>query len=250
MARIPGIAGGRHWWQRDLLLEAVEFVPPVIVLVLAAYEDTSSGKFCVLLGIAAWLAIPGAIKLLRASQRDREATGKQKLHELFGCLWVLHRVVSKHLDADGDDGTLRITLHKVVYAPGPEGKQKQLQQVVPYIGGFGKEPGRTWPVETGIIGLCARTGEPLRASLKSDNRKAFIEEMKTDWSYTDDGARELTPDRRAWFAVPIKDVGGHRVLGVVYLDSDVPDAFEDPRFRGFVYGGCRGIGEFVCERYD
>ncbi|MFL5386831.1 MAG: hypothetical protein ACJ8GN_30425 [Longimicrobiaceae bacterium] len=68
-----------------------------------------------------------------------------------------------------------------------------------------------------------------------------------DWAYIEADARQLSPDRRAWMAVPIFGSKAE-VVGVTYLDSN-QTAFFTPELQQLIFDACGGVASFVKEVY-
>lgn len=139
---------------------------------------------------------------------------------------------------------MRTTIHRVVSG---DGGAQEVEQLLPYVGGTGSPPGRTFSVRSGIIGKAVRERSVFAASRVSPDYEALLAELVRDWSYTMEDARKLSPDRRSWMAVPIPVEGGP-VVAVVYLDSSEPDFFVADVQR-VVLEACAGITSYIDEVY-
>ncbi len=252
MGHIPGVKQPRLY-ERKWIAELVSVGPPILAAGIGAITNLNDldpfkqymGRW--LLAGCAWLVISSVLKVRNAYVQDREEQRKQNYDGLLGALLVLYRTLVEHLGIPDDDGTLRMTIHRVVEAPKPNQAAEQLEQVLPYIGGQGKGAGRRFSIRSGIIGRAVRDAAPYTFVRQTDDYDAFINEMVSEWGYTRDEARALTEDRQAWMAVPIQ--GPQGALGVVYLDTNSRDLFA-PEVQVLVINGCRGIADYVDARYS
>lgn len=195
-----------------------------------------------------WLAGSSILKVLHAFQQDQEQKQKQDYDGLLGALHVLYGCISRNLSfGEQDYGRLRVTVHRVVPDTKPDKAPEQLEQLLPYVGGKGKEAGRKFSIRSGIIGKAVREKAAFAFSRQNDDHEAFIRELVSDWSYTEEDARSLTADRKSWMAVPIfgKD---DSVVGVVYLDSNEKNFFNKD-VQTLVINACSGIASYITERY-
>ena len=259
MPAIPGVKT-RSWYDRQALAEAVSSVPPLITSVLAAASGMAGQKkphevALWLFAAAAWLGVGSLWKIRLAAAQDAEKGEEQSPDGLAGCTEVLYRILKERsgLGTPGDftDGILRITIHRLA-PPRRPSDEPDLEQVLPYVGGQGGPAGRHFSLKSGLAGLVARNalaGHPKATALQrqNDDYGAFLEELRTQWSYTDAEARALTPDRQAWMSVPIMD-SAQSLMGVVYLDSSVKGFFT-LEAQTLVIHACYGITQYVEERY-
>jgi hypothetical protein len=91
--------------------------------------------------------------------------------------------------------------------------------------------GKVLPISKGIIGEACRFGETrvdVLTSPKFADRKEFQRYLMRRYSFTEQEAKELQADRRANLASPVR-AEGNIVLGVIYMDSDRPEASKVPR---------------------
>jgi hypothetical protein len=124
---------------------------------------------------------------------------------------------------------------------------EQLEQLLPYMGGPGSPPGRRFSIRSGIIGKAAREKSFVAAVRQNADHEAFVRELITHWAYPEHEARTLSPDRRAWMAVPIVSPNGV-TYAVVYLDSREP-AFFSQHVKDTVLTCCAGLTTYVLEVY-
>lgn len=115
-----------------------------------------------------------------------------------------------------------------------------LAQAFDYIpdGGGG---GRRFPIEKGIIGKVYSTKAPRVENFASDEE--YRNRMVTEYNYTITEVMQRTADRRSYVSYPVVDEN-HKVLGLLYFDSDQPNTFTmeqtNPRWQAI-----RDAGEVI-----
>lgn len=198
--------------------------------------------------LLAGTAVLIVIRIKRAKYQDKELAELLNPEGLRGCLTVLYAVLEKKIPAIAEDGKeLRLTLYGL-----PEENlddPEELEQTVDYIGE--NEPGkagRRLSVHAGVIGLCYRTGEAITAKVTSSegDQEGYIDEIVRNWGYKYEQAKSMKMDRKCFIAVPIKGDQG-KVIGILYGDSNIPDAFDNVSAE-FVATAI-GIATYISERY-
>ncbi|HEX8242130.1 MAG TPA: hypothetical protein VF541_01495 [Longimicrobium sp.] len=252
MTTIPGRRRPR-FYERKTVVELLAIVPPVLTAAVAAainLRDPSKRTFgWLLVGGIGWLAVASVVKVLHAHAQDREQKRRDDYDGLRGALHVLYGLVgTRAAIGPRDHGRLRITIHRVVQPAAKGGAAEELEQVLPYLGGAGSGPGRRFSIRSGVIGKAVRVKAAVAASRASEDYEQFLVELVRDWAYTEHDARQLSPDRRAWMAVPVFDPKGAVVAAVVYLDSNSTDFFT-PELREVILEACSGIATYVHEVY-
>ncbi|HET7461530.1 MAG TPA: hypothetical protein VFJ82_09775 [Longimicrobium sp.] len=242
----------RRFYERKAIVEALAVVPPVVALAITAAlnlrDPEKRGLGWVLAAAAAWLAIANLVKVLNAHAQDAEQAKKQEHPGLAGALHAVHGAISGRLGLTREDlGRLRMTIHGVVPPQRKGQSSEEIEQLLPYVGGRGSEAGRRFSIRSGITGKAVRECAPFAASRRSEDYTEFIRELVSDWAYTEDDARKLSPDRRSWMAVPIFGSRGS-VAGVVYCDSNERDFFTD-EVRMLIVHACDGITAYIAEVY-
>ncbi len=248
---IPG-AKRERFFEKKAFVEGTSVVPPIIAGTVAAIVNLQDpGKKTLgwlLLAAAIWLTVASVLKVLHAHSQDEQEQRRQDYEGLWGALHVMYATITTYLPEDGSgNGKLRATVHRVDRASRKGKPAEELEQILPYIGGSGSPPGRRFSVRSGIIGKAVREKAAFTASRQNDDHETFLAELIRDWSYTEEDARKLSPDRRSWMAVPIfgkKQI----VVAVVYLDSAERDFF-DNRIKSAVLGACGGIASYISEVY-
>lgn len=251
MSQIPGPKRLR-FYERKWVVEGIAVVPALLAaLVGAVLSLTDPDPFkkqlgwLLLLG-ALWLAVASVVKVLGAYAQDRAQQLSQDYDGLQGAVQVLHAMLAKQLDLPPNDGSLRITLHRVVFLQRVAQPPQELEQILAYVGGPGGGAGRRFSIRSGITGRVARDGVPYVFTRQGNDYEAFVSEMVAEWGYTREEATNLTRDRQTSMAVPI--LGQQGVIGVVYLDSNRRDVFS-PQVQTLVIDGCSGIAAYVDLKY-
>ncbi len=245
MGNIPGPQKER-FYEKKHVVELIAILPPLVTAAVGALvnmgDPTKRTLGWWLAGATAWLVLASLIKVLHAAAQDRDRTRVKEYDGLRGSLWVLYEAVrQKAALPDFADGTLRVTVHRVI----PE--VERLEQLLPYIGGKGGPPGRTFSIRSGVVGQAVRAKAPFSSARKSQEHPDFVKELVYDWFYTEEDARTITPDRQAWMAVPVLMPNG-KVSAVVCLDSNIRGFFSAP-VQEVVMNCCGGITAYVVEVY-
>ena len=190
--------------------------------------------------VPALLALSGTVGVLVFSVTKQAvslaaARKRQSTHELEGCLHTLHEVLAP--------GTCKVRL--AIHVP----LNGELEQVTEYVGdpAMPGQVGRRFPANAGIIGKALRENDVFLARRVNDEYEAYIRELITAWSYTEQQARLINPGAMAWMAAPIHDQRG-RTDAILYLDANQRDFFS-PERQELVLAAIRGIAVFVGKRY-
>jgi hypothetical protein len=251
MAKIPGPQKER-FYEKKYVVELIAILPPLVTAGVGALVSLADPSKRILgwwlVGATAWLALASAIKVLHAAAQDRERKRSGSYAGLRGALCVLYETVRRGagLETVGD-GTLRVTIHRVIW-PRKEGvAAEQLEQLLPYIGGTGGAPGRRFSIYCGVIGKAARDRTVVEVSRRSEGYQEFVRELVRDWAYTEEAARAVMPDRQSWMGVPIVSAD-LAVSAVVYLDSSIPGFFT-AAVQQLVRNACGGIANYIAEAY-
>ena len=250
MGNIPGPRKER-FYEKKYVVELIAILPPLITAAVAALVSLADpAKRALgwwLAGATGWMALASAIKVLHAATQDRDRKRARQYDGLYGSLWVLYESVRRAAALEPPrEGTLRITIHRVVQTADGDAAE-ELEQLLPYVGGKGAPPGRRCSIRSGVIGRAARGRVVVVVARDSENYSDYVRELISKWAYTEDDARKLTPDRRSWMAVPVLAADGS-VAAVVYLDSSLRDFFT-AEVTHLVVNGCHGITSYVREVY-
>ncbi len=251
MTSIPG-RRRRRFYERKAVVELLAVVPPVLTAAVTALINIRDpGRRTLgwlLVAAIAWLVVSSVVKILHAYAQDREQKRREEYDGLIGCLHVLYAAVSKRAGIEPrEDGKLRVTIHRIVPPPEKGQSPQELEQLLPYVGGTGSAPGRTFSIRSGVIGKAARERIAFAAARQSEDYEQFLAELVRNWSYTEDDARRLSPDRRSWMAVPVFG-DGPAPVAVVYLDSN-DRTFFTTELQQVIVEACSGITSYVSEAY-
>lgn len=251
MAKIPGPQKER-FYEKKYVVELIAVLPPLVtaaVGALVSLDDPAKRTLgWWLTGATVWLALASALKVLHAAVQDRERKVARQYDGLRGALWVLYESVRSTAGVEKpDDGTLRVTIYRMVLPRKKAEAVEELEQLLPFVGGTGGPARRTFSIRSGAIGMAARSRTPVTARRKSTEHPDFVKELVADWGYTEKEARSITADRQAWMAVPIFS-GLGAVSAVVSLDSSVPGFFTTAVKRT-VGNACGGIAAYIAEVY-
>lgn len=239
----------KHWASR--ILTSGQFYDALIAIFAMAGGSVASQKLIVDgWRVAGWLVavsafVVCALSILRAIVAYRYESKKRSLHELEGCLMIIHAVLAEDDRPDGQKEVgLRLTVHVAI-------DDHRLQQVLDYVGDErgGRTAGRVFPVQSGIAGLVYRTREAFAAERFEEGYEGYVRELINDWSYTENDARKLNPATQAWMAVPIIAPATSKILGILYLDSRDRDFFTAMR-QQLVVDAASGVARFVTRRYS
>lgn len=138
-----------------------------------------------------------------------------------------------------DGSRIRCTYHRPIHHK--LRNRTELVQAFDYIreGGGG---GRRFPTDRGIIGKVYSVKAPRVENFASDAE--YRDRMVVEYGYTATELMQRTADRRSYICYPIVEEN-HKVLGLVYLDSDTPGTFTmeeaNPRWQAI-----RHAGEVIC----
>jgi hypothetical protein len=244
---IPG-AGKRRWWRKKGWQEAIYSIPPIVVALLgAATLRPPASDIAKPIGyaVAVWLAAAAALRVAVARAEDiKDDPGL--VHEgLHAIVATLHEMLTAYYTKMDKQASVRVTFHRVVP---PIDKPESIEQIVPYVGWPSDGTGRRFSVNTGITGKAIRTKEVVAMSSTASSPQEHQAELVREWGYTEETAVKLTQGRVSAVAVPVLDSSGHNALGVLYLDSDCPAAFDDTATM-IVMLGSQVINRFVTRRY-
>jgi hypothetical protein len=187
---------------------------------------------------------------IRARQRELKADRLVGPSDLAAAAFVLHEIIRKlaRLD-DGDEGVLRLTIHRVDWT---DPMCPKIQQAIPYVGDkHGGVAGREFSTKSGIIGRVVRECRVFTANRVHEDYPKYLSELAVEWNYTPAEARKLRPDRYSWMGVPIIDQSdsNRRAVGVLYVDSSVTGIFSRENIQKVAIVGAMGLARFVRERY-
>lgn len=239
----------KHWAWR--ILTAGQFYDALIAISAMAGGFVASQKLIVdgwraagrLVATSAFSVC--VLSILRAIVVYRHEAKKESLHELEGCLMIIHAILAEDdtLDCQKETG-LRLTVHVAI-------SDHQLQQVLDYVGDErgGFTAGRVSPIRSGIAGHVYRTREAFAAERFEEGYEGYVSELIRDWGYIEKDARKLSPSTRSWMAVPLIAPSTSKIQGILYLDSTDRSFFTATRQR-LVINAADGVARFVARRYS
>jgi hypothetical protein len=186
------------------------------------------------IGVLVFTAVKQGVGLVAARRKD-------SIHELEGCLHILHATLDPRLF--DPPATLRLAIHA------PDGDM--LEQVTEYIGVPPKRGrvGRKFPANAGIIGKAYRENVVFVARRVNDDYENYLRELVKDWNFTPERAAFLNPGVMEWMAIPFPDPDQNRVAAVLYLDSNRRNFFTDAR-QELIVSAANGIAVFIGKRYS
>ncbi|GAA5233116.1 GAF domain-containing protein [Verticiella sediminum] len=197
---------------------------------------------------ALWVVALCVVKFVAASDQDKREAPEVTHQGIQGCVSALHAAVCYLRAGDVPQASdIRATFHRVVP---PLETAREIEQIIPYVGGDGGGAGRRFSINTGVTGRAIRDGEPYILSSSAETEAKQRAELKSDLGYTAAEVRALTPGRYSAMAVPIRGKGGLHVLGVIYLDSSGRNVFDDESVTGMILAICDSIDGFVTQRYQ
>jgi hypothetical protein len=251
MGTIPGLRKER-FYEKKYVVELLAVLPPLVTAAVGALVNLDDPAKRTLgwwlAGATAWLALASILKVLHAAAQDDERKRSMDYDGLRGALCVLYEIVRREagLNAIGD-GTLRMTIHRVVWPSKKAAGAEELEQLLPYIGGTGGAPGRKFSIRAGVVGKAAREKRAVVVRRDSEMYPDFVRELVRIWAYTEEEARAVSADRHAWMAVPIPGAD-LTVAAVVYLDSSIPGFFTAD-VQELVGNACSGVATYIVETY-
>jgi len=250
VVELPSIKPGRFRFRKyhvDIVLTLGGAAPALAW----GIRGLSSGEITfgvVLLTVGGMLLLGGVIKACFERATEMRSQPPDEPHTLVDWARQLHKQIHQGVSqADLEAINLRITVHKVDRRRW-NSSPHSFQQLTNYVGGRQAGLARRFSARPGIIGRVARYGSPLAMSRTSEDDRSFVEEMVLDWCFTWDEAAQISPDRRAWMAVPLTDGKEGPVIGIVYLDAADPDFFTND-VQEVVVGQCELLVERIVERY-
>ncbi len=211
-----------------------------------AQADASAGFITAGAIATGWLAIATVVQVVRAAKLDKEAIANNSPLDLTGCLMTMHRAVlaSKALPAGTSEerAVLRMTIHRLI-------PDRQVEQIVEYVGGPGDGAGRTFSARGGVVGKAIASCEPVLMHRPADTGyDTYLRELRRDWHMTEEETKGLRHDRFSMMAVPLFGEEGRAAIGVTYLDSAMVEFFDEKTVE-MVLASCAGLATYVAMRY-
>lgn len=247
---IPGV-GRKTLWQKKWLRECLFSLPPGAIALLgiwrfSAQPDVDRHFWWASVFIAVWLALGLAMKIRIAALEDAKEEPDVMHEGVYAALGTLRASISHLCMERGFTGDIRATFHRVVP---PLDEPEKIEQIIPYVGSQDDGMGRVFLISTGITGRAIRRQTPITMSSMARSDAEHRASLVEDWGYTEAQARALSPGRISAVALPVLDVTGRHVLGVIYLDSSERDIFEGPDIQQMLMITCDAVSDFVTQRY-
>lgn len=237
MSKIRHVEPFWNWVVKNPTALDVGTVLTALVLAVATAVDRWAAS-----GWMFWLALVCACVTCLFGLSKVWAAWKHKqpdaVHELAGCLEVLHSILLGTA-SKGTAPKLRMTIHK------PIKNGTELLQVTDYVGG---EPhpgsaGRVFRL-VGVVGEAYRRKEFATNRRTSTDLEEYRRLLVDRYGFTRSEAVSVSPAAMSWFAAPILSEA-NEIEGVLYLDSVLPDFFDDERRWPLVLDAIPGIARFI-----
>lgn len=174
MVKIPAPQKER-FWEKKYLVELIAVLPPLVTAAVGALVSLSDPEKRTLgwwlVGATAWLALASALKVMHAAVQDRERARGRDYDGLRGSLWVLYEVARRVAGVEKPgDGTLRVTIYRVVLPRRKGDSAEELEQLLPYVGGTGGTARRRFSAPARSVWL-RETGPRLRRSVRAPDTR-------------------------------------------------------------------------------
>jgi hypothetical protein len=225
--------------------------PPVIGAAIPAFREWGSQTpdrlvLGAVVVVVIWLVVAGLIRVSDAASEDANDEPDVVHEGLYAAVSILHAMLSYYCKQRKCGGDIRATFHRVVP---PLDEARSIEQIIPYVGASAGGAGREFSINTGITGHAIRSRTPTIMASGAQSDAEHRRELISDWGYTEAQAKSLTPGRYSAAAIPVLDLSGQKVIGVVYLDSSERSVFERDDVQQIMGVGCQAISDFVTKRY-
>jgi hypothetical protein len=246
-----------RWFATELAATIFAGLPPFLTAIGGIGKGVHDREWSVVeLGIGVLVAtIIGIVfKAGQARRKDAKEAAKQSHQDLEGCLFILHASIlaMRHLPYDDHNvARLRVTIHRVL------DDEDKVLQLTPYVGGGNGKQGRKFSRRSGITGRAILRGKPA-AMIRDGSFDDYVQLLVDEYHMPIEEARALSDDRFAFLAVPLKQSGTGRVVGVVFMDSPDRTFFSDPAhptddiswaFVEDIGTACAGLAPYTKLRY-
>lgn len=245
------------WYDRKGLLEAVLSLSAFAVVLLSSYQlyqDPAKRAYAYwTVGIFAIAAFGFFLKIRQATVQDRKEIDGVDHDGIRGAVYVVHAAACHACGLQLDQGlkNIRATFHRVVHSDkrGAPSEPAEYEQIIDYVGRKGGGNLRKFSVNVGITGLAFRLGDVIAAERKSADLAQYQKELIEDWGFTPSAAKQVSEEPMSWLAIPIRESGTDKVIGIVYLDSTAQNAFQTPQVQTAILTACLGVTKYVEQRY-
>lgn len=245
------------WHDRKVIVESITGLAAFAATALASYQlyqDPAKRVYSYwTLGVFLIAALGFCLKIWQGNSHDRKEIDGVDHDGIQGAIYVVHAAAIHACGLQFDDGfkTIRATFHRVVYEGSENGAADpaEYEQVMDYVGRKGGGKSRRFSIGVGISGLAVRLGDPIATERKNANIEQYQRELIEDWGYTPAAAKGVSTEPMSWLASPIRDSDTDKVIGIVYLDSTAPKAFEAEAVKTAILTACLGVTKYVEKRY-
>lgn len=243
------------WHERkgvtELLIGGPAFATACIVTWRLLIDPKTNIYGWISVATLAWLALGLVLKILQASKQDKKESAGTSHDGIHGALYVVHAAASHACGLQMDAGLekIRVTFHRVIFKD--DGSDPtEYEQIFDYVGRKGGGVDRKFSVAIGISGKAIRSGgDAIKAKRKNANVSQYEQELIDDWGYTAQAAKQVSREPMTWLAVPVRDSDTDKTIGIVYLDSTDPSAFDADVGVGAILTACLGVTKYVGVRY-
>lgn len=247
MPNIPPIPKEK-WWLTERWNESITGFSTVIIAGLNVWAQWNNAN--VILIISSWMLLVFGVgfciwRIARGIAKDRASRAARHPKDLAGCVEVAYQMLALKLSLSvNDNRQVRMTLHSVQF---DESKRpSHFEQATPYSGAKGGPPGRTYPINRGLIGVCAREKKPKQFDWDGQDSVAFERKLQTEFNFEPGEAAQMVKAQRCWLVVPL--LHNDDCIGVLYVDSRTAEEFDEDTVNLLVdLAGC--IVRYVEERY-
>lgn len=238
------------WYVKEVWPAVVGLIVVVVAGTGAILKEERAAKpdqslvYMMVAGLAAGIFL-GVIKIAQSVRKDAAADRLSVPWDLSACLLVIHRTLAARKGlppGPTQPNWMRSTIHRV--------DGHELEQCIPYVGSDdGSGAGRRWPIQSGLIGKVARTGEVICFD-RDDTAtfEAWMAWLVKEYGMTKEEAEAKRRDRHSFLGVPIKRHGSDQVEGVAYFDAATPGFFDQVAVE-LILQGCSGLAAWLERRY-
>lgn len=249
MVRMPDVQPSR-FRIRDFVIDIIQGAFALAGAILAglnSYGNPDKRLLLVGASLIAFFAFALTVyKSVRSHRKEARFEPLEEPKDIAAWAASTYRILD---DRHGiDEHGSRLAVYRVVFDRRVR-EPLELQQVIEYVGSAGGPAGRYVSARSGVIGVCARSGQPVCARRNADPLEQFRAEMVRYWGFTEAEARQLSVDRWAFFAVPIRGADDGPAVAVVFLDAKLPELFDSEDVQDCVLEQCVHLAELIRKCY-
>lgn len=144
-----------------------------------------------------------------------------KVDGLVGALMCLQSALEAQSTGD-EPPRLRLTIYH------PIGSE-ELEQVIDYVGDdrSGGKAGRKRSARAGVIGSAYLQREAFASHRDNGDYAKYLEELTTQWNFSSEEARQLSPETMSACAIPLQESKESRLIGILFMDAVTPNFFTE-----------------------